>query len=802
MNRFSVQSAERWLAYAGVTALSLIAVAGFALAIYAAWLFHDLPDATEIAEYRPPTATRVYAWDGTLIGEFSKERRIYVPYDELPPRLVQAFLAAEDRNFFEHGGIDMAGLGRAMAKNVANAVRGRRLEGGSTITQQVAKNVLLSSEATVGRKLKEAILARRLEATLSKEQILELYLNEIFLGYRSFGVASAAFNYFGKPLDQLTLAETAYLAALPKGPANYHPRRRKEQAIVRRNWIISEMAQMGWVTRAEAQAAMAEDLVVQEAPRRSHYRDADFFVEEVRRRALGLLGEQVNAGGYYLRTTLNPRMQTAARVALMRGLEAYDRRHGWRGAWGNVPVDSDWERAAQRRRPPSERRDWKAAIVESTEGGVAVRIAGGGRGRLDAEDVSWARAGRGLNVGDLIFVERADNRLRLRQVPIVNGALVAIEPHSGRVLAMVGGYSYSLSNFNRATQAMRQPGSAIKPFVYAAALEGDMTPATIINDAPIEFRNPDGTVWRPENYTREYFGAQTLRRGLEMSRNVMTVRLAQQVGMRRIADSIERYGVTDDMMPVLSMALGAGEVTPLRLTASYATFVNGGRRVDPHLIEVVQNRDGEIVHRAERRSCPSCGRAFNGDESPRLAAEGEQVMDPIVAYQITSFLEGVVQRGTAVRARVLDRPVAGKTGTTNEYRSAWFVGYTPDVVVGVFVGFDDNRSLGDGEAGAGTALPIFVDFMQAAMQGRPKLPFREPDNAVFVQVRGFREAFRPGTEPKPQPLLVGTSPMGPQPYDQVWREGLTGATNAAEASRPPSPPPPPTKAPEDLSGLY
>jgi penicillin-binding protein 1A len=787
---------------AGVAVLSVIAAAGFALAIYAAWLFHDMPDAGDLADYRPPTATRAYAWDGTLIGEFSRERRIYVPYDNMPPQLVQAFLAAEDRNFFEHGGVDPMGLSRAMAKNVLNAMRGRRLEGGSTITQQVAKNVLLTSDATVARKLKEAILAGRLEQTLTKQQILELYLNEIWLGYRSYGVGAAAYNYFGKSLSNLTLAESAYLASLPKGPQNYHPIRRKAQAMARRNYILGQMAANGWVTRAQAEAAMQEDLKVQQAPTRAKYRDADYFVEEVRRRGLATLGDRLNEGGYYMRTTLDPRLQTAARVALMNGLEAYDRRHGWRGPWGRVEVTEGWEAAAKKISPPSERRGWRSAVVTSASGGdVRVQVAADGtKGPLAGPDVAWANAGKGLKTGDLIFVEPTEGgAFRLKQIPRVNGALVAIEPSSGRVLAMVGGYSYSLSSFNRATQAERQPGSAFKPIVYATALENGYTPMSTVADAPISLPGArPGERWNPENYNRKYYGSLTLRRGLELSRNTMTVRLAQSVGMRKIRDMAIKLGVTKDMAPVLSMSLGSGETTPFKLTAAYASFVNGGRKIEPHLIELVQDREGKTIFRADRRDCPRCGAGFGGDESPRIAPSGDQVMNPITAYQITSMLQGVVQRGTATSASVLARPVGGKTGTTNEYRSAWFVGFTPQIVAGVFIGFDDNRSLGHGETGTTAAVPVFIEFMQEATKGLPKTEFKPPKEAKFGMVRGIREAFRPGTEPRAQIPLGAAGPRqptGPQPYSEVWRDGqVTGAPSAGQAVTPPSN--------DDMSGLY
>jgi penicillin-binding protein 1A len=789
-----------------VVVLSAIAAAAFCAAIWAAWLFHDMPDATDLADYHPPTATRAYAWDGTLIGEFSRERRIFVPYDTMPPKLVQAFMAAEDHNFFKHGGVDVGGLGRAMAKNVVNFVQGRRFEGGSTITQQVAKNVLLTNEATLGRKLKEAILAGRLEHVLSKERILELYLNEIWLGYRSYGVGAAAYNYFGKSISELDLAECAYLASLPKGPDNYHPLRRKAQAIARRNWVLDQMAEMGWASRAEVEAAKAEDLKVQPEPSRAKYRDADYFVEEVRRRGLATLGDRLNEGGYYMRTTLDPRLQSAARTALMAGLEAYDRRHGWRGAWGQVTTLAGWEDVAKRTAKPAERRTWRAAVVTDVGGGVVrVKTIEGSEGVLASEDVAWARAGKGIGTGDLIFVAPDDKepaKLRLKQVPQVNGALVAMEPNSGRVVAMVGGYSFSLSSFNRATQALRQPGSAFKPIVYATALENGWTPASVVMDAPITLPGAGGQAWSPENYEHKYYGPLTLRKGLELSRNTMTVRLAQGVGMSRIAASAEKLDITKHMDRVLAMALGSGETTVFRMAAAYSTFVNGGRKIDPHLIELVQDREGKVIFKADKRECDRCDAGFSGDESPRIPVTGDQVWNPITAYQITSMLQGVVQRGTATQALSLGRPVGGKTGTTNDYRSAWFMGFSPKLVVGVFVGFDDNRSLGKGETGSVAAVPIFVQFMQEALKSEAPDDFVPPKDAKFAMVRGIREAFRPGTEPR---LVQASTPMygvptGAQPYNKVWQNGVTGAPNAAAAAAPP--PPPPRRPPEDVSGLY
>jgi len=810
-------SIGRVSAWAGVTLLSLVAVAGLCLAIYMAWLFHDMPNAAELVDYHPPTGTRVYAWDGTLIGEYSTERRNYVPYDQIAqyqPHLIEAFLAAEDHNFFEHGGVDVNGVGRAMFKDVFNILQGRRPEGGSTITQQVAKTVLLTNEQTIGRKIKEAILATRLEQALTKQQILELYLNEIWLGHDSYGVGAAAYNYFGKSIADLDLAQCAFLAALPKGPDNYNPARHKAAAIDRRNAILQSMVALGWATPADAAAAMREDIVIQ-PPQRAQYHDADYFVEEVRREALGMFGDKLTAGGYYMRTTLDPRLQTAARIALMDGLETYDRRHGWRGAWGKVAITTGWEKAALQHAPTiASQRKWHVAVVEDAGGKVKL-AEDDSEGQIIAADMSWAHGGKGLAVGDLVFVEPvkapdpstpaappdASGGVHLRQVPIVNGAMVAMDPNTGRVLAMVGGYSFSTSSFNRATQAWRQPGSSFKPFVYATALENGFTPASIVSAGPISLPGANGQMWSPENYEKNFPGPLIFRRGLELSLNTMTVRIAQQVGMPKIVANAIKFGEVDKMDPDLAMALGAGETTPFKETAAYSAFLNGGRRINPHLIELVDDRDGKAIYKADDRDCRSCGADFSGDFGPQFAHAGQQVVDPITAYQIATMLEGVVQHGTAIQARSLNRPVGGKTGTTNDFRSAWFVGFTPQIVVGTYVGFDDNRTLGHGETGAVAAVPIFIEFMQEALKGYPVMDFTAPPGTVFAQVGPNREAFQPGTEPHG---FVSGGVSGPNPM--VTPQNPAG-TPSSPAAPPPRPPPGPAKAikpskPDELNGLF
>lgn len=794
-----VRGQDSWYHTAGVVLMSAVAAAGFAVAIYAAWLFHGLPDAAQLVDYRPVTSARVYAADGTLIGEYGQIRRIYVPYDRMPVHLRQAFLAAEDRNFFKHSGVDAAGFSRAMAKNLLNFIRGRRLEGGSTITQQVAKNVLLTRDRTVGRKLKELIMARRLESSLAKEQILELYLNDIFLGFRSYGVGAAAYNYFGKSVDQLTLAEMAFLATLPKGPNNYNPITRKKKAIERRNWVLSEMAQAKFITREEAQAAMKEDLVVQEKPQRAKYHDADYFVTEVEQRAKALFKDDIYAEGYYIKTTLDPRLQSLALDSLMNGLERYDRRHGWRGSPLNVPTESRWISQVGRMPIPSERRKWRYALVTSaSKGSVSLEVSDGHKGTLVGEDVSWALAGKGLKAGDIIHVEATtEGHYRLKQVPNVNGAMVVIDPYSGRVLAMVGGYSFSLNKFNRATQAKRQPGSSIKPFVYATALEKDFTPASMIDDAPISFMGGDGKEWKPKNYENDFMGSQPMRRGIELSRNLMTVRLADAVGIRTVTKRIVDYGVVDTMPPELSAVLGSIEVTPYELTNAYSLFLNGGRKVTPHLIDEVQDRDGKVIYRADTRACTSCNAPFDGLESPRLQPLGDQVMDPITAYQVNSFMQGVVQRGTARAALSLNRPVGGKTGTTNDYRSAWFVGFTSDLVIGVYIGYDDNRTLGDKETGSVAALPVFIDFVDRSYMGKPVKDFRKPQDAVFLMIHGHEEAFKPGTEPKYEASSGSGSIDGPRPYDEAWKDEAPPA-----ADPPDEKPPAQQKTLDDAATLY
>ncbi len=806
----------------------------------------DLPDHRVLAQYRPPLTTHIYAADGSLIHEYYTENRVFVPLAEMPPTLVQAFVSAEDRNFRSHDGVDPVGLARAMVVNVENAVRGRRFHGGSTITQQVAKNLLLDDSPTLGRKIREMALALLIERDFTKDQILEIYLNQIYLGRGAYGVGAAAQRYFGRSPGELTLAQLALLAGMPRGPNNYHPVRHSEAALARRNYVLDRMLEDGAITPEQAAAARSEPLGVrpEAAPETV---DAPYFVEEIRRNLQRQYGsEGLYRGGLAVRTTLDPRLQRFAQEALRDGLIAYDRRHGWRGPVANMAriVASQREReqaeAAQAAAPapapaqaptpaaepdavppgegggligtltglghrlpipglpggpeaaeeapaaappPDPRPLWQIALTEMPRPrgagswhlavalevqrtGATIGLADGSRARIPLTELAWARrslphqqlgyavgnASAVLSVGDVVLVEPVEGAPEsnglpvygLRQIPNVQGAIVAIDPRNGAVLAMAGGYSYEMSEFNRATQAQRQPGSAFKPFVYLAALQHGYTPASMLYDVPVEVtQGGHAPRWRPENYNRAFRGVAPLRVGVERSINVMTVRLVEEMGIEPVRDVANAFGIYDDMPLLPAMALGAGETTLLRLTNAYAMIANGGLRVTPHLMTTVRDRSGQIVARG-----------------PEPREPQERVSDPIATYQMISILQGVVQRGTAARLSALGRTLAGKTGTTNDVHDAWFVGFSPDLAAGVYVGFDEPRTLGPGEAGATAAVPIFGDFMRQALADRPDQPFTPPagGNVVWVdQASGYRaqagsghaiaEVFRPGTEP-------------------------------------------------------
>jgi penicillin-binding protein 1A len=782
------------------TVLALVAAAGVAL--YITEVSRDLPDYEVLANYEPPVTTRFHAADGSLMAEFARERRLYLPIQAIPDRVKAAFLSAEDKNFYTHPGVDALSLVRAVWTNVQNLGSGRRPVGASTITQQVAKNFLLDSSVTYDRKIREMILSFRIEQAYSKDRILELYLNEIFFGLGSYGIAGAALTYFDKSVNELTVAEAAYLAALPRGPSNYHPFRHTERALARRNWVIDQMVANGYVEPDEAEKAQALPLGV--TPRRggSYLFAGEYFTEEVRRELIGRYGEDaLYGGGLSVRTTLDPDLQLKARKALHNGLIRYDTLRGFRGPVDTIDVAGDWGAPLGEIRGLSDVPEWRlATVLEASAEGVRVGLQPGRQasgelveeretGFVAAADMEWAfrhtvdgqrvRANSPAEVlspGDVVYVEKKgedEEGWLLRQVPQVSGGMVAMDPHTGRVLAMVGGFSFSQSEFNRATQAQRQPGSAFKPILYAAALDNGYTPASVVDDAPITIRIGN-QVWEPRNYGGGFAGPSTLRAGIERSRNLMTVRLANDMGMGLVAEYAERFGVYDRMLPVLAMSLGSGETTVMRMVSAYAIMANGGRHITPSLVDRIQDRYGKTVYRHDERICHGCNAAsWNGQDEPELIDEREQVLDPMTAYQITSMMEGVVQRGTATTLAELGHPIAGKTGTTNDARDVWFVGYTPDLVVGLYLGYDQPRSLGSGATGGGLAAPIFKEFMAEVLQDKQPVAFRVPEGMNRIAINrttGMRagqgdegvimEAFKPGTGPADSYWVIGMDAGG------------------------------------------
>lgn len=784
--------------------LFLVAAAG--IAIYLANVAKDLPDYAVLNSYAPPVTTRVHAGNGALMAEYAKEKRLFLPIQAIPDRVKAAFLSAEDKNFYNHPGVDLTGLGRAILVNLQNFGSGRRPVGASTITQQVAKNFLLSSDQTIDRKIKEAILSFRIEQAYSKDKILELYLNEIFFGLNSYGIAGAALTYFNKSVTELTVAEAAYLASLPKGPANYHPFRHPEAALERRNWVIDRMVENGYVSQPDGEEAKKQPLGVTARTTGPSLFASDYFAEAVRRQLIDQYGEKVlYEGGLSVRTSLDPQMQLAARKALQDGLVTYDERRGFHGPIKQIDASGDWGKALADIPALSDVPEWRLAVVlavsdSTVDIGLQPAKDGSGkvaadrqRGTIDAKNMQWAfRSADGARkstkspvgavaAGDVVYVEKlGDNTstsYRLRQPPKVQGGLVAMDPKTGRVLAMVGGFSYGQSEFNRATQAMRQPGSSFKPFVYAAAMDNGYTPASVIMDAPIEIVS-GGQVWRPENYGGEVSGPSTLRSGIEHSRNLMTVRLANDLGMNIVAEYAERFGIYDHMLPVLSMSLGAGDTTVLRMVSAYSVIANGGKQIKPTLIDRIQDRYGKTIFRHEERLCEGCNAGdWQNQEEPNIVDNRETVLDPMTAYQITSMMQGVIQRGTAAgKVDLGGRDVAGKTGTTNDEKDAWFVGFTPDLVAGLYMGFDTPAPLGRGGTGGVLSAPIFNEFMQAAVKDMPESKFVIPSGMNLIPIdrktgmaavdgdpNTIIEAFKPGTGPADSFSVIGMdSTMAPE----------------------------------------
>lgn len=747
----------------------------------------DLPDYQQLAVYQPQITSRLYAADGSLLAEYAHEKRVFVSVDKIPPMLRNAFIAAEDKTFYSHGGIDLLGIARAIIVNIKNIGSGRRVVGASTITQQVAKNFLLSSERSLSRKIKEALLARKMEQTFTKDHILELYLNEIYLGIGSYGVASAALNYFDKSMDELTIGEIAFLAALPKGPNNYHPVRKQEAAVERRNWVLHRMAKEGYISYQQVAEASQEPIVMRER-KNEVLADAGYYAEEVRRFVASKYGDEVMYnGGLFIRTSLDPVLQKAASAALRSGLLMYDRRHGWRGAIRQFETIQDGKSFLEQHKVPVYvPEEWRYAVVTSVSDEWAdLLLTNEETGRIELKDLTWAKktlpdgrvgdpvktVGEVLAEKDLVYVSPKNNKgfYVLRQMPAVEGALVALDPHTGRVLAMTGGFSFQKNQFNRAVQALRQPGSSFKPFVYLAALDSGYTPSSLILDAPLVMEQPDGTKWKPRNYSRIFYGPTTLRVGIEKSRNLMTIRLAQAIGMRKILKYGKKFGISDRLEPVLATALGSGETTLMRLTAAYGMLVNGGKKIEPSLIDRIQNRDGKTIYRHDERVCHACvGVDASPDIKPEIPDEREQIQDPASAYQMVNILTGVVERGTGKSVKSLKKTLGAKSGTSNDSIDAWFIGFSPDLVVGVWVGFDEPKTLGPNDTGGVTAAPIFRNFMRVALKDKPNIPFRVPSTVELVRVNPttgkpaeagdknvIMEAFRHGTDVNKPNKIVG-----------------------------------------------
>ncbi|GAB5436269.1 MAG: PBP1A family penicillin-binding protein [Falsiruegeria mediterranea] len=782
------------------------------------WMYgRDLPSHESLAQYKPPTISRIYSGEGHLIDEFAKERRLFTPSEEIPDLVKQAFISAEDKNFYTHQGYDIRGIAAAGFEAVRS--RGQNVRGASTITQQVMKNFLLSGDRKAERKIKEIILAARLEDTLDKEQILELYMNEIFLGQNSYGVTAAAQTYFNKTLQELAPHEAAFLASLPKAPSDYHPVRRKDRLQARRDFVLKEMYENGYIDQATYEVEVAQPLRSVQNGDFESFRTAlpprDYFTDEIRRQLSEDFGEgEFFTGGFTVRASIDEQMQVEAAEALRTALQKYDRGRGlWRGTEQTIPTEALGDEASWREalRNAEVSRDvdlggrWYPAVVLTVaDQSLTVGVENNeGTGTVPRSDIKWMKGNfkDNFTVGDVVLVRKAEegDSWSLRQVPEVQGGFVAMDVNSGRVLAMQGGFSYQDSVFNRATQAQRQPGSSFKPFVYAAALDSGYSPATIVVDAPIEVNTPQG-LWRPKNSSNKFYGPTPLRTGIERSRNLMTIRLAQEVSMPVVAGYAERFGVYDHMGPFLANSLGSEETTLYKMVAAYAMFANGGERVEPTLVDRIQDRYGETIYRHDDRDCVNCNSAnIAPNAAPTIVTNREQVMDAITAYQLTSMMKGVVDRGTASRTVNLPVPTAGKTGTTNDAKDVWFVGFTSNIVAGCYIGYDRPRALGRGASGGGMCGPVFQSFMEEAVKKYGGGPFDVPPGGHFIKIDRFTggrlpdnasgeyvvaEYFRDGAEPIFGLAYDGGFAMGSDLplFDEVQQSGQQVTTSTGQTT--------------------
>ncbi len=704
------------------------------------WYYsNDLPDYKFLKNYKPPISSKLYSNDGQLLSEFSSEKRIFVPYNSIPTLVVNSFLSAEDKNFFKHPGVDAKGVIRATINNISNIASSRRLEGASTITQQVAKNFLLSNEVSIDRKLKEAILAFRIERALSKERILELYLNQIYLGEGSYGIASASLQYFDKPINELNYPEAALLAALPKAPSRYNPFKDIELAKFRRNLVLKNLFDNNYLTKEQLEIFLEQNINLKK--RKSVYlENSNYYVEDIRKLIVDKYGfDKVYKQGFTINTPLNLNLQEQATKSLRAGLIDFDKKKGWRGSILNRKNLLDWKKNLKDYNL-EESIGWKLSIVKNLNRFSAeIEIIDGSKGVIEFSSIGWTKKNfeELFKIGDVVYVEKIkDDKYNLRQLPKVNGAIVVIDPFTGRILALSGGFSFKNSEFNRATQAFRQPGSAFKPFVYALALENGYTPATLILDAPIVFdQGEDLKLWKPENYGKKFYGPSTLRTGVEKSRNLMTVRIAQNIGIKKIANFAKDLKIYENPEELLSLSLGSSETTLLKLTSAYCSFINGGKLITPKFIDRIQDSEGKTIFNSEKRECDGCNQiSYLSKKIPKIKNNFKQIMSQETAYQMTSILEGTVKRGTAKGLKDLNLDLGGKTGTTNKNTDTWFIGFSSNYVIGVYVGYDDPSTLGKFETGASTAMPIFKHFVKNVVKKDTARPFKIPQGIKMLVV--------------------------------------------------------------------
>ncbi len=704
------------------------------------WTYsNDLPDYKFLKNYKPPVSSKVYSGDGDLVADFSQEKRVFVPFNSIPKNVINAFLSAEDKNFFKHPGVDAKGVIRAIINNISNILSSKRLEGASTITQQVAKNFLLTNEVSLNRKIKEAILAFRIERALSKERILELYLNQIYLGSGAYGVAAASLEYFDKSIKDLNYSEAALLAALPKAPSRYNPYRDPDIAKFRRNLVLKNLLDNNYLT-SEWHEKLTKEEIILKKNKKIYLEDAQYFIEDVRKSVIETLSyDKVYKQGFNINTPINLNLQSIATKSLRDGLIAYDKRKGWRGPLTNKNYNSEWKKGLEKYKLEKSI-NWKLAIVKKiNKFSAEIETEDNIKGVIQYQSISWTKKefNKLLKPGDVIYVKNfKENIFNLQQLPKVNGGIVVMDPFTGRVLALSGGFSFKQSEFNRATQAKRQPGSAFKPFVYALALENNFTPTSLVLDAPLVLdQGDDLKMWKPENYGKKFYGPSTLRVGLEKSRNLMTVRIAQNLGVEKIVDFSKALKIYDNPEELLSISLGSAETTLLKLISAYSVFVNGGKLVEPILIDRIQDSEGNTIFNNDKRKCINCDQiSYLTNDYPEIKNNYTQIFSPETAFQMTSILEGVVQRGTAKKLKDLNLNIAGKTGTTNKNTDTWFIGFTSNLLVGVYVGSDNPTPLGKYETGSKTALPIFKSFISDSINKNDARPFKAAKGTVMMVV--------------------------------------------------------------------